>query len=263
MLSPRLSAVRAGTLLVLSLATPAMATITPHGGDLLTDVESQADTSHIFGRPTKVKNWTGQRQISNDQDANSPAGFRKLTVTDQTTSTAHWAEDALSGDFHVTNQRSIAVGPTGVNADRRTARAIYTANWDYHVSFDKDTTLSFTYDISGADAANGQAVWSLSAFSSGTGLLDLIGSDNADGTHGMFTAQFGPGDYFFSIDVDGGSNGALRQFGGDIDAGFTWQLKEDVSAVPETRSWALMLGGFGMVGGTLRARRRTPKAIFG
>lgn len=259
-LSPGRSAVRAAALLVFSFATPAMATVTPHGGDLLTDVESQADTSHIFGKPTKVKNWTGQRQVRNDQDANSPASFRKLTVTDQTTSAAHWAEDALSGDFHVTNQRSIVVGPTGVNADRRTARAIYTADWDYHVSFDKGTTLSFTYDITGADATNGQAVWSLSAFSSQTGLLDLIGSDNADGTQGTFTAHFGPGDYFFSIDVNGGSNGALRQFGGDIDAAFTWQLKEDTSAVPETGTWALMLGGFGMVGGTLR--RRAPKPRF-
>jgi hypothetical protein len=35
-----------------------------------------------------------------------------------------------------------------------------------------------------------------------------------------------------------------------------------VSAVPEPATWAMMIGGFGMVGGSLRSRRRQTKVAF-
>ena len=39
------------------------------------------------------------------------------------------------------------------------------------------------------------------------------------------------------------------------------QESGDAGAVPEPASWALMLGGFGMVGGAMRSRRRAAVAI--
>lgn len=39
---------------------------------------------------------------------------------------------------------------------------------------------------------------------------------------------------------------------------FTIDHQDVVAAVPEPASWAMMLGGFGLIGGTLRASRRRP-----
>lgn len=61
-----------------------------------------------------------------------------------------------------------------------------------------------------------------------------------------------------------GGNGSLRQVGpnGDIgrndNAGYQLTSSDvETGAVPEPASWALMVGGFGLVGGALRSRRRT------
>jgi hypothetical protein len=36
-----------------------------------------------------------------------------------------------------------------------------------------------------------------------------------------------------------------------------------VASVPEPANWAMMLGGFGMIGGVMRSRRRNPAVSFG
>jgi hypothetical protein len=48
-----------------------------------------------------------------------------------------------------------------------------------------------------------------------------------------------------------GTNGGNGSFGGSLS--FT---PATVAAIPEPATWAMMLGGFGMVGGAMRARRR-------
>ena len=62
---------------------------------------------------------------------------------------------------------------------------------------------------------------------------------------------FEPGHYSFNIWPRSGTVGGLAtisDFAPD---------NSDLSAAPEPASWAMMLGGFGLVGGAMRRRRGT------
>lgn len=77
------------------------------------------------------------------------------------------------------------------------------------------------------------------------------GSDNTKSYYGITgvgdfttaTVTFAPNDYLF---LDN----------------FTYKAVGAAAAVPEPASWAMMIGGFGMIGATLRSRRRT-SVVFG
>ena len=102
---------------------------------------------------------------------------------------------------------------------------------------------SVTFDTSamGIDVVAGQQYTLAVSAISGPGLtLDFLGtaSDSYAGGHSFFGPGYGnePGwDLDFTDFIDPGHSGA----------------------VPEPSSWALMLGGFGLIGGALRARRRS------
>lgn len=49
--------------------------------------------------------------------------------------------------------------------------------------------------------------------------------------------------------------------GGEVAGGWTLNITTDAGAVPEPATWAMMIGGFGMVGGAMR-RRNAVKASF-
>ena len=80
-----------------------------------------------------------------------------------------------------------------------------------------------------------------------------------------------PVDGIFNSDVEGRSlkplpggqtiyeTGAFQKvfkFATNTDA-YTLEFRSDVESAPEPASWALMLGGFGMIGGAMRVRRKT------
>lgn len=94
----------------------------------------------------------------------------------------------------------------------------------------------------------------------------IVGLQQYNGAKGIFD-DLGSGSVFGKITVSGAAAGYtidLNQAGVDaIQAAyygfgpFTVGARLTVSsAVPEPAAWALMLGGFGMIGGALRARQR-------
>jgi len=120
--------------------------------------------------------------------------------------------------------------------------------------------------ISGASSGNGtftSADFGFYYFNSSTDLdltHELVGQD--EGAGAIFGDQstrsdlnfFGQtagspfGIYFFQLGTDGGNGDQLRLVSLHLDG--------VNGAVPEPASWAMMLGGFGLVGGAMRSRRR-------
>ncbi|MDP3855373.1 MAG: FxDxF family PEP-CTERM protein [Phenylobacterium sp.] len=68
----------------------------------------------------------------------------------------------------------------------------------------------------------------------------------SDTSYSRLSYLVGPGSYSFTITGDGA---------GGVPAGFGVRL--DTSAVPEPATWAMMITGFGLVGGAMRRRVAT------
>ena len=78
------------------------------------------------------------------------------------------------------------------------------------------------------------------------------GASNNTDNFGSWTGDtvFGDGAFY---DFFGRGNGLST----DLQDPTLWHVSAVGGAVPEPASWALMLGGFGFVGGAMRSRRRT------
>jgi hypothetical protein len=93
------------------------------------------------------------------------------------------------------------------------------------------------------------------SFTTDNVFIDTDSSGNIKG----WLISFGLGGYG-SLFLEGGTEGSRDQAisypteTGLVNASGTFAA----AAVPEPASWALMLGGFGLIGGAMRARRRTP-----
>ncbi len=115
--------------------------------------------------------------------------------------------------------------------------------------------LTVTFTDAALKATNGTSAPTLQA-DVGTGSTIAYSSGFADLSG--FTGQN------FSLSVSGGT-AALQAIDGRLPnflASGSGTFAADVGAVPEPASWSMMLGGFGLMGGVLRSRRRTV-AIFG
>ena len=81
---------------------------------------------------------------------------------------------------------------------------------------------------------------------------DRVGFDISGGSNqGFFTIN----DTFYKVSQTSGAGTLVGKIGVDGVTGIT------AGAVPEPASWALMIGGFGLVGGTMRRRRTATTAI--
>lgn len=94
----------------------------------------------------------------------------------------------------------------------------------------------------------------------------LTGSSNTTSNGAVFNSflQF-PGTSFTFDTVQ--SNFTVNSLGGplvDVDVAYlrTFAVNRAVAAVPEPATWALMIGGFGGIGGTMRYRRRKATVSF-
>lgn len=91
---------------------------------------------------------------------------------------------------------------------------------------------------------------------------------NADGANHVWSTDYAGGDFgipagtfvsFEDLDAKEGSDFNYQ----DIGFVFTNVTPVATSAVPEPATWAMMIGGFGMVGGAMRYRRRKTTVSFG
>ncbi|MDB5453794.1 MAG: hypothetical protein JWO33_2372, partial [Caulobacteraceae bacterium] len=72
-----------------------------------------------------------------------------------------------------------------------------------------------------------------------------------------FTADLAAGEHTISLQATRLFNPARG-----VTSEYFDNVSLDVAAVPEPATWAMMIAGFGMIGGAMRHRRRTPAATF-
>jgi hypothetical protein len=261
--------VSAAGLLGLTLASPATSTVTRLFGQLDMDAASTFN-KHGHGRfPDRQHvNWfPGQPDKTLFGNADSKKRD-PLKVTNESTITVSAAQ-ASNGSIHVTSDRKIAPRPNkGTTvADLKPAKASYAADWSYGFSVDTRTTLTFTYDLTGDDVINGDGFWQFDATRTTNHASDQLLRWNSDlnpGSSGVLTFTLDPGHYLFDLLVTGENQNRLKtRYASGIDGLFTWNLRDaTMSAVPETNTWALMLGGFGLIGGAMRSSRRIRGSPF-
>lgn len=94
-----------------------------------------------------------------------------------------------------------------------------------------------------------------------TSSLGVVSFDYNDGTvPGAFAKQQRNGDPVGSVfSFDAGDAGPNTATGLNYR---TYSINATASAVPEPAAWALMIGGFGMVGGAMRRRKTSAKVTF-
>jgi hypothetical protein len=123
------------------------------------------------------------------------------------------------------------------------------------------TPTEFAYDTGNLALTNGQQYV---AFLSTAGLQGA----QPDSTGGMPYSDSNPysgGDFVY---YNSGNNFSLlttsswELTGGSGDAWFKAQFNDGAGAVPEPATWAMMIAGFAMVGGTMRYRRRKTSISF-
>lgn len=128
-------------------------------------------------------------------------------------------------------------------------------------------TAQVTYDFGSVRKFDALALWNEE--SSGIGKLDLFTS--VDGVTFNALASVSPtdnplADYLADVFTFGNTDARYVRFAmsgcpqsnpGSFPACAIGEVAFRAAAVPEPASWAMMLGGFGVVGGALRSRRKT------
>lgn len=143
-----------------------------------------------------------------------------------------------------------------INAPVPTANYITLGDWDWAWAspcppsggFDGETcgdgsSIDFTYQ-----STQGWRLPTAAELAAGPTVADFGTPDSFKCASAWFTASYSHCDYG---DAAGGA--VYGSPGGDVWYAETWAIR--AHAVPEPASWALMLGGFGLIGGALRSRR--------
>lgn len=194
--------------------------------------------------------------------AGGDAGVRAGTIT----ASAYAAGQGVAsggGDVAVRGVSSVIASLTGTERGRITFRRTLTLDGDtgtaslgsaaqylYFFSTDTPTAFELNWGVSAYGSMASQVAW-LRDRSSGDDLLRLDGLGN--GANGATSVLLGPGSYELRLqDASAPAVGA----GGVAAAGLSSQYSFTMRAVPEPATWAMLLTGFGVVGGTLRRRRR-------
>lgn len=117
---------------------------------------------------------------------------------------------------------------------------------------DSTLTPGSTPIVSGGPSWSPLGGYSGACYSAGCGYTGWITSNYTVGTSGNYVLRLGVTNYLDQI-FDSGLAFAGVTIGGD-------PIPTPGSSVPEPSSWAMMLAGFGALGGALRVRRRTALA---
>lgn len=156
-------------------------------------------------------------------------------------------------DLSASGSRCLFNGNINGNASASNENSFESAEASYNALAFGDIELTF---ITSSDDAD------FSSFGSFTGANSTSGTFNLPGYDVQFLAvKAGP--QFFIYNLDGGSTGTFSTVGLDNGRGNARALSHlaffgspVASAVPEPTTWAMMLGGFGLVGSAMRRVRR-------
>ncbi len=123
-------------------------------------------------------------------------------------------------------------------------------NWFYQFTAAQDGVFTMDYDVAiSEDGAYGSGNFQILV--NGVPPGDLVGG--SDGTGTKTYALVAGNDYRFSIRNYAYVSPATEGYN-TITGLFTFKIL-DATAVPEPATWAMMITGFGLVGGSLRRRR--------
>ena len=129
----------------------------------------------------------------------------------------------------------------------------YPANWQYTFTASGNGTFGGTYDIASTGYAFGlNALYTNNYWTSGIlggSIFDPAGS-------GAFSVTLIAGHTYTMSIANYGNLGGGGGLVVDSRADSTIEWHIDYAAAPEPASWAMMLGGFGAIGGALRSRRK-------
>ncbi len=124
-------------------------------------------------------------------------------------------------------------------------------NWSYTFTPSTNATYTMTYNITGS--GNTFGLWGF--YNAVNGIPDYSNIDPFNpNSSGTYTAAL-TGGTTYNVALYNNANagvgpGTISTLQGD----FSWSITG--ATVPEPASWAMLIAGFGMVGGTLRTRRR-------
>ncbi|MFS0735698.1 PEPxxWA-CTERM sorting domain-containing protein [Sphingomonas sp. 1P06PA] len=242
----------AGTAL---MAQPAMAVVTfdfadviagadatvvnPNGGNELTDTADSYDLQEATSLPAGTLAASAfAAPFVTGADA---AGNADVSVD---------FASATSGVFDFTAGAQAFVSAVGGNA---TADPYYLAA-DYLFTLTESATFALDYEVGGTGSPTLD-------FALSGGTFSQLGSLTGTGTR-EFT--LGAGSYTFSLVHNGASvtqSGPGIAFANSF-SGASFLITEiGGPVVPEPATWALMIGGFGLVGGTMRSARRSERNL--
>ena len=195
-----------------------------------------ADSSNSY--PFGAYSASYFQQIYNKSAFSAPISINKLTFYNTLSpSTTRPLTDTFTIFLSTTSAAVTGFGQTNSPfGDLPTYTQVFTGKLQTNVNGRLDIVLDTAFNY---DPTQGNLLMTVRDFDFGSGGNLFLDTDNNIGTTNIRTSQF---QYPWNTGLVTGFN--------------------DVAAVPEPATWAMMIGGFGMMGGAMRYRRRKTSVSF-
>jgi len=247
----RLWAVLAASASVAAFAAPAFAATAVSGA---LNAVANATVSGVTVADNDNDSWAGGAFTNLATDVSATATSGALSVSTHGSARADWTSaDQGSVLFRNYGWDFDAAGANGSESDLTQNRG--GSDWSYTFTADGNGQIKMDYAVTGSGSTFGLQGWQISFTGAGAGGPVLNTSDPT--TSGTFIGQLVAGQQY-TISLNGNPNvsaGGGGAFSGSMLGEFDWQITEQSGGVPEPATWALMIGGFGLAGATLRRRR--------
>lgn len=196
-----------------------------------------------------------QAYLSQADSPFNPANFSSFVVEDMEDGLFNLAGVSKSNGTCVTNAQCFVGGfvdSVGNGGDESKGHSLFGRN---------SISISFNAAILGVLPKAAGLVWTDGAnaitFEAFDGLGNSLGILTGNHADGRITGELAEDRFYGVISDTGISRMVISNPGGiEIDH-IQYGLAAATAAVPEPASWAMMIGGFGLVGGAMRLRRKT------